>query len=170
MQIEYIQNKGIILGGNELFWNEKRSIIRNHLENKHQEDDRIFTMDAYFEDEEPKIINQKRDVYENFNSVENLFFIIYNENDEFIEFEFHTDIDVQIEKINIKSGQELTEIINKFEKNSHKVFEIEEGNYLIPSLKISLMDDEYMGGNNENTLSYFYVAKDISHLEDEITE
>lgn len=170
MQIEYIQNKGIVLDENEFFWNEKRSIIRNYLENKHREDDRIITIDAYFEGEEPTMINQKRDVYQNFHSIENLFFISYNENDELIEFEFHTDIDVQIGKINIKSGQELNEIINKFETNSHKVFEIEEGNYLIPSLKISLMDDEYMGGDNENTLSYFYVAKDISHLEEEITE
>jgi hypothetical protein len=170
MLIKYIQNKGIVIGDNEIYWNEKRSIIRNYLENKHQEDDRIITMDAYFEGEESKTFNQKRDIYQNFHSDENLFFLSYDENDELKEFEFHIDIDVQIENTNIKSGQELEEIINNFETNSHKVFEIEQGNYLIPSLKISLMDDEYMGGDSENTLSYFYAAKDISHLEEEIIE
>lgn len=30
------------------------------------------------------------------------------------------------------------------------------------------MDDEYMGGDNGNKLSYFYAAKDISHLEEDL--
>lgn len=170
MQIEYIPNKGIIVNGNEIYWNESRSTIRPYLENKHREDNQNFTLDSYFEGDEIKIINLRRDIYKDFYSDENLFFLNYNENDEFIEFEFHSDIDIQIEKINLNSKQGLEEIVNKFKINSHKVFEIEPGNYLIPSLKISLMNDEYVGGDKGNTLSYFYVAQDISHLEEEITE
>lgn len=39
-----------------------------------------------------------------------------------------------------------------------------DGEYFINDLHISIIDEMHMGGEEKNTLSYFYCASDVSHL------
>lgn len=108
-------------------------------------------------------IHQKRDLYENLNSDNDMLFLNYDKDGKLKELEVHSGFDILVNNIRLDFGNEILFFLNQFQKNGLEHFETEKGNYLLPQLKMTIADSESMGGNGTG-LSYFYATSDISHL------
>ncbi|WP_303317329.1 hypothetical protein Q4Q34_01390 [Flavivirga abyssicola] len=163
MDIEYLPNKGFILNSVKIEWNDERNTVREKIGNRHKEDDKTIDVAQFFEGDESMNIHQKRDVYENLNSKNDILFLNYNKDNKLKELEVHSGFDILIDNIRLGFGNEISDFINQFQKNGIEYSETEKGNYLLKKLKILIADSESMGGNGTR-LSYFYATSDISHL------
>ncbi len=108
-------------------------------------------------------IHQKRDVYENLNSDNDMLFLNYDKDGKLKELEVHSGFDILVNNIRLDFGNEILNFLNQFQKHGMEHFETEKGNYLLPKLKMTIADSESMGGNGTG-FSYFYATSDISHL------
>ena len=163
MDIEYLPNKGFILNTVKIEWNTVRSSVREKIGNKHKEDDRTIDVAEFFDGDQSMNIHQKRDVYENLNSKNDLLFLNYDKENKLSELEVHSGFDILIDSIRLKFGNEISNFIEQFQRIGIEYSETEKGNYLLPKLKITIADSESMGGDGTG-LSYFYATSDISHL------
>src|SRR5690606_11141824 len=163
MDIEYLPNEGFILNSIKIEWNDERNSVREKIGNKHKEDDKTIDVAQFFDGDESMNIHQKRDVYENLNSKNDMLFLNYDKDNKLRELEIHSGFNILIDNIRLDFGNEISDFINQFQKNGIEYSETEKGNYLLPKLKITIADSESMGGNGTG-LSYFYATSDISHL------
>ncbi|MCK8481710.1 hypothetical protein [Psychroserpens algicola] len=163
MNIEYLPNKGFTINSVKIEWNSKRNTVREKLGNKHKEDDNIIDMAQFFDGDESMNIHQKRDVYENLNSKNNMLFLNYDKDNNLKELEVHSGFSILIDNIRLDFGKDISNFIKQFQKNGIEYSETEKGNYLLPKLKITIADSESMGGEGTG-LYYFYATSDISHL------
>jgi len=163
MDIEYLPNKGFILNSVKIEWNNERNSVREKIGNKHKEDDKIIDVAQFFDGDESMNIHQKRDVYENLNSKNDMLFLNYDKDNKLKELEVHSGFGILIDNIRLDFRNEISGFIKQFQKNGIEYSETEKGNYLLPKLKITIADNESMGGDG-NGLSYFYATSDISHL------
>lgn len=161
--VEYIPNVGFIFNSKQLEWKTSRIDVRKKLNVKFKDDDRTIDVAQFFDGDESMNIHQKRDIYENLNSKNDMIFLNYDKNDKLTELEVHSGISILIDNIRLEFGNEISDYIKQFQKNGIDYSEIEKGNYLMPKLKITIASSESMGGDGTG-LSYFYAASDISHL------
>ena len=69
-------------------------------------------------------------------------------------FDFVFDFDDELDFIAIE--------LSKYSPISMK----RDGEYFFKGLHISIIDERHMGGEELSTISYFYCASDVSHLEE----
>ena len=163
MHLEYLPNKGFILNTISINWQEKRNAVRETIGKTFKEDDTIIDVSHYFDGDESMNIHQRRDVYETLNSLKVLVFLNYDHDNKLKEIEVHAGLNVMIDDIKLQFGKDLSEQLNQFQNKGIVYTEIEEGNYLIAELKMTLANSESMGGDG-NDLTYIYLSSDISHL------
>ncbi len=163
MTFEYLPSIGFKIDSILFKWDEKREVVREKLEGQHQEDDRIIDMAEFFDGNESQNIEQRRDIYTNFKSDHNYFFLSYDENDQIAELEIHWGIKIVVEKIELNFGVDIDQFLTQFSSIGEKYSEIEEGSYLFQNLKMNIANSESSGGEG-NGLSYFYSAQNMNHL------
>ncbi len=100
---------------------------------------------------------------ENMNTDKDMLFLNYDQNNKLTELEVHYGFDVLIDNVRLQFGKEISDFIRQFHKLGIEHSEIESGDYIFPKLKMTIADNESMGGNGTG-LSYFYGTSDISHL------
>jgi hypothetical protein len=161
--IEYLPEVGFVLDSKKIKWENDRLETRNDLDLDFKEDDKFIDMSKYFDGDTDKNIQQKRDVYKNVNSDNDLFFLNYDSNNKLVELEVHDGFEIKIGNFQLDFNTKLLEIIKRFNQEGTECVKLEEGNYLLPKLKITIADSESMGGNGKK-LSYFYCSSDVSHL------
>lgn len=160
MEIKYIPNLGIEINSKKIFWEDSRELTRLKLRNSHTIDDFEMDNSELFNGDHSYNIVQKRDVYENYENGQNLFFLNYNKADALTEIEFHNGIKLHIENQKIEIGEEMNSVLQKL--NSHYI-EIEAGNFYFKELKLNIADDIFMGGDGKE-LSYIYITKNELEL------
>lgn len=163
MNIEYLINEGFIFNSIKIEWNNDRNSVREKFKNKHKEADKIIEIAHFFEGNENMNIHQKRDIYENLNSKNDILFLNYDKDDKLRELEVHSGFDILINNIQLVFGNEISDFLNQFQKIGIEYSETEKDSYLLPKLKMTIADSESMGGNGTG-LSYFYASYEISHL------
>ena len=163
MEIHYMPGIGFEMLSQSIQWGEQRESIRRKLQNKHKDDDRITDLSHVFDGDESHNIHQRRDIYTNSNSGENYFFLNYDTEHKFNEIEVHWGFDVIVNGVKLQFNKDISHAVTELKKTSASVSEIEPGNFLFHDLKMVIASSEAMGGDGDG-LSYFYAAKDISHL------
>lgn len=163
MNLEYLPNKGFIINSVKMEWNQDRDSIRKCLDNKHKADDQIIDMAQFFEGDESKNIDQKRDIYQSLYSENDSLFLSYDQNNLLAELEVHNGFVILIQGVRLEFGKEIMVFIKQFEIKGIEWIEIDSGNYFLPKYKISIAHSESLGGDG-TCLSYFYGALDVSHL------
>lgn len=163
MTIEYIPASGFVIDSFSFNWSAPRELIREKLHQKHKEDNQVIEAAEFFDGDESKNIHQYRDIYENYNSANNYFFLNYDENGLLSEVEIHWGITIRIYEQTLVFETPIETILENLSLYDNTLHETEEGFYLLPKLKISLATNEGMGGDG-NGLSYFYAGKNIDHL------
>lgn len=163
MTIEYIPASGFLIDSISINWSESREIIREKLNQKHIVDDKIIELAQYFDGDESQNIYQHRDIYENFNSTENYFFLSYDENGLFSELEIHKGMKIKIYEDVLEFETPIEIVLDKLSIYDNTIKETDDGNYLLPKLKIALATSEVMGGVG-NGFSYFYSGRSVDHL------
>lgn len=163
MTIEYIPNIGFNFENFSFVWGQNRSEIREKLNHKHSEDDKIIEMADFFQGDTSFDIEQKRDIYQNLNNSENYFFLNYDKDNKLSDLEVHWGIVIKIKTIELIFEIEIEKCIKLLKSIDEYYTEIEDGNFLFPNLKMSIASSESMGGDGSG-LSYFYASKEIEHL------
>lgn len=156
MKVTYFINLGIEIHSEKIFWIESRQNVRAKLKQSHKEDDKEFDNSDFFDGDTSFNIIQKRDIYQDFQNEENLFFFNYDEENKLSEIEFHMGIELTIGNTKIAIGEDINRVIEKLQ---YPYSENDEGNYFFNELKLTMANDEYMGGDG-NSLSYIYLTKD----------
>src|SRR5579863_8206325 len=85
MILSYFPPSKISIDDVVIGFNESRELIRKKLTGGYKEDNQIIQLGS--SDMEP--IYQRRDIYQNYNSTENFFFLGYDEGDLLTEIEVH---------------------------------------------------------------------------------
>lgn len=156
MKVTYLINLGIEIHSEKIFWNESRQNVRVKLKQSHRDDDKEFDNSDFFDGDTSFNIIQKRDIYQDFQNEENLFFFTYDEENKLSEIEFHMGIELIIGNTKIAIGEDINRVIEKLQ---YPFSENDEGNYFFNELKLTMANDAYMGGDG-NGLSYIYLTKD----------
>ena len=166
-KLEYLPDNSFTINNQTIVWHTDRSTVREALANSHNEDDSISDLSEFFDGDSSYNIETRRDIYTDFNNSENYFFFSYDKQDKITEIEIHSGFTISINGINITFGEDIAQVVNRLNTLDDNYLETEEGNYLFPDLKITVASDESMGGDGTG-FSYFYAAKDITHLIDSI--
>ena len=152
----YKPDIGIVINGAELNWSIKRETARQLLDNKHKADDRIISLG------ESNIV-QRRDIYENYKSEYNFFFLNYNADNLLSWVDVHAGLEIVVDNVVLLFDKELTLIKQELESVSPSVIELAEGEYFFKDLKMTISDSNAMGGDGSE-LSYFYCSVNVDHL------
>lgn len=161
--IEYIPDVGFIFNSIPLEWKTSRLEVRKKLKVNFREDDRTIDVAQFFDGDKSKDIHQKRDIYKDVASENDLIFLNYDSENKLIELAVHYGYEIKIKDTLIDFKTDLTDIIKEFQELGIKCIELEKGNFLLPTLKITIADNESIGGDGKK-LSYFYCSSDITHL------
>ncbi len=175
MILEYIPDKGFIINAISCEWGEDRENIRRKLGNQHKEDNSTFDLASFFDGDESRNIERRRDIYrievnnKNFlffkiaSKTVNEFFLHYDLNDKLREIEIQDGVVVLIEGAELKLGDDTDACVGKLRSVDNEVVELENGNFLFKKLKVNLANSNSMGGEG-NGLSYFYASDNVDHL------
>ena len=156
-KLEYTPDVGIKLNSSTINWLQHRGNIRKLIDLPFEEEDKVIDLG------DNRSIQVKRDIYENVNSGDNYFFLNYNSENLLTEIEVQWGVNITVNDIDIDFKKNIRESVNGLCKLSHTYKEIEPGNYLFPDLKLTIADQNSLGGDGHN-LGYFYASTDISHL------
>lgn len=163
MKIEYIPNIGFNIESLTFLWGQSRSEIREKLNYKYDEDDKIIKISDFLEGDISFNIKQKRDIYQNISNEKNYFFLNYNEENKLSEIEVHWGMTILTKGIELNFETDIDECLKLLESIGENYTEIDEGNFLFQNLKMTISSSESIGGE-ASRLSYFYASKDIEHL------
>jgi len=163
LNLEYLPNHGFIINSTKIVWNSKRDSVRKLLDNKHQADDRVINVAEFFDGDKNKNIYQKRDIYKDIYSKNDSLFLSYDQNNLLTELEVHNGFNILVDGISMEFGNEILNVVKQFRDREIECTEIENGNYLLSNLKMTIANGVSLGGDG-TFLKYFYGAKDISHL------
>ncbi|MBC8755761.1 hypothetical protein H2O64_13880 [Kordia sp. YSTF-M3] len=161
--IEYLPDVGFIINSKKVKWRSDRLQIRKELNLEFQEDDKIIDLASFFDGDTSKNIHQKRDIYKKVNSDTGLIFLNYDSNNKLRDLEVHEGFEIKIGNIQLDFKTDISEFTRQFNKLGTQIVELEKGNFLLPKLKMTIADNESMGGDGKK-LSYFYCSSDITHL------
>lgn len=163
MQIQITSNKGFSINSLNFVWGESRTLVRQKLNNQHQEDDRVIELSLTSQEGSNSNIIQKRDIYEDANGEQNFFFLNYNKQGYLIEIEVHEGINIQIENVLLEFEKDISAYLKLMHSNGFDYVELNSGNYFFEKLHITIASSQSMGGTG-NGLSYFYFGKNVDHL------
>lgn len=166
VKLDYNTDTGFVLDSIVINWGDDRELIREKLNNQHKCDDRTIELAQFFDGDESQIIEQRRDIYKNYNGQENYFFFNYDLDGQIKEIEFHWGIEIMINNIALRFGEQITTIVDRLADIDNKYKQIEEGNYLFPTLKMTISDSEHSGGDGHG-FACFYASENIDHLLDD---
>ncbi|WP_343533944.1 hypothetical protein [Pedobacter sp.] len=164
MTIDYSPKSGFSIDKISIKWSESREVVREKLNQKHKEDDKIIELAQFFDGDKSYDINQLRDIYESSNLSKSYFFLNYDKNGGLSELEIHGGAKIMLHGIILEFEMPIEIVLDKLSV-FNEAYEANAGNYLFPNLNISISTDEAMGGEGKR-LSYFYAAKDIQDLKD----
>jgi hypothetical protein len=162
MKMYYLPDIGCQINSSEIKWGDNRESVRNVLLNFHKEDDRVIDLSTAYGGDTSFNLHQKRDIYENFGG-KNYFFCNYDKNSCLSDIEVHSGADILVSGITLTFGKDVSLFLNEFRKLGYVPVEIEKGQFFFEGLKIVIATSDAMGGDGEG-FSYFYTAKDVSHL------
>jgi hypothetical protein len=157
MNLEYLPAQGILVNKVLIEFGEPRDMVRSKLDDKHKEDD----LQIPFDNSEP--VWQRRDVYTNFETGNNLFFLGYDDSNVLSEVEVHYCDQIKVLDVVFDFNSSLKSIALQLERYAD-ITKQTIGEYFFTDLKLSIIDKSQLGGEG-NTLGYFYCSSDVSHLE-----
>ncbi len=163
MKLSILPDSGFELNTERFNWSEDRASVRQKLQHTHKEDDRLIEMAHFFNGDKSHDIDQRRDIYHDINGTKNYFFLNYDKENRLSELEVHSGINVWIDTIELIFEKDIKNYLNQLKSLGYDFTEIELGNYVFESLKISIADSKSIGGEG-NGLAYLYSGKDIQHL------
>lgn len=163
MKLKILPNIGFEFNTERFNWNEDRVSVRQKLQYLHKEDDRLIEMSHFFDGDTRHDIDQKRDIYHDINGTKNYFFLNYDKDNRLYELEVHSGIEVSIDNIALKFEKDLQHYLDQLKSKGYDYKEIEPGNYVFKSLKITIADSASMGGEGQG-LAYLYFGQHIDHL------
>ncbi|CAF0810117.1 unnamed protein product [Adineta ricciae] len=165
MKLIYIPDVGFTiddhLGQRTITWNDQRKHIRKTIlkEYSYKKDDRLY---------DEVELSQKRDIYHN----NEVFFVLsYDISSNCLkELEIHHGIDIEINGVVIKFGDEMTTVTQKL--RIEPTILDEGGTYLFPSLKMTISNGRVMGDDDDDesdttsseNVAYFYASNNVDHL------
>ena len=162
MTIHYQPNIGFEVNSNNIKWGTTRESVRQAFALEFQEDDGVLDNSAFFDGDTSYNIVYKQDHYENFKAS-------YNSENCLKELEIFNEITIIVSEVTLTFGKDVSELVREFEKQHHTATKIDDGNFFIEDLKITIASSASMGGEG-NGLAYFYCGKDVQHVIDEINE
>jgi hypothetical protein len=160
MFLHYLPTKEFIIDNVPLQFGAHRELVRAKLGGGHKEQNQIIPLS-----ESVKPLVQRRDIYDNLNSKGDYFFLNYDENDLLNELEVHRCEKIQVFDFLFDFDDDLDLIALELSKYS-PISKRGDGEYFFKDLCISIIDEMHMGGEDKSTISYFYCASDVSHLEE----
>ena len=158
-KLEYTPDIGIKLNSKTINWLTDRDAVRKLIDLPFEEQDRVIDLS------ENQSVQCRRDVYENINAEDNYIFFNYNIDNELTEVEVHWGVDITVKDVMLNFNSNIKSNVNALKKLTDNFKEIEPGNFLFPDLKLTIADNNSLGGEDHN-LGYFYASTDISHLEE----
>ena len=161
--ITYYPNNGILLNDINLHWGMDRETIRQLLNQSHKANDSIIDLSQFNNSNSAPDIVQKRDIYQNYEALDNYFFLNYDVEDLLEEIEIHNGPQIIVENIQLSFDKEISEILLDLKSICGDNEQLSPGEYLFADLKLTIADAEFMGMEG-NTLAYFYCSKNIDHL------
>jgi hypothetical protein len=159
MILRYLPTTEIYINNVSLRFGDQRESVRTKLGGRHEESNKIIPLGELAEP-----IVQRRDIYDSLNSSEEFFFLDYDKNDLLAELEVHRCEKIQIFDLIFDFASEIDWVAKELSKYS-SIDKKGDGEYFLKELHISIIDERQMGGEDKSTISYFYCAADVSHLE-----
>jgi hypothetical protein len=123
-----------------------------------KEDNGLLDNSQFFDGDNSFNIVYRRDLYKNFTT-------IFNTDDCLTELEVFSNVDISVSGTTLTFGKDIDEFLHEFKRKNNQPTEIENGQFLFESLKMTIGNSESMGGDG-NGLAYFYAGKDVNHLID----
>ena len=157
LRIEYIPDVGCKVNLMPINWGDSRSAIRDQMNYRFKEDNRIIELT---DDED---IELRRDIYQSESGNKYHFILSYDEKGKLSEISIHSGAIVIVKGIELQFGKDIDIICTHLNQVGENFIGIEEGNFLFEDLKLTIANSQSMGGEG-NGLDYFYASKDISHL------
>jgi hypothetical protein len=159
-KLEYTPDIGIKINSMTINWFTNRETVRNLLGQPSEQQDRVIDLGENLK------VESRRDIYKNIYAGDNYIFLNYNTDNALTELEVHWGVDITVKDIKLDFNSNIQENITALAKLTDNFKEIETGNFLFPTLKLTIADHESLGGDGHE-LGYFYASTDISHLLEE---
>ncbi len=160
MIFRYLSTNEFVLDNIQLQFGASRESVRAQLGRTFEEQNRVIPLGPM----EAPII-QRNDIYDDSASNGDFFSLNYDQNDLLIELEIHHCEKIQVFDFSFSFNDEMDAIATGLSKYA-PITRNEDGQCFFKELHISITDEMHMGGEEKNTMSYFYFALDVSHLED----
>lgn len=163
IKLTYESDKSVSLGDTVLLWGTEREKVRKLLNENFKIADEVIELSQYNNGDTSKNIIRRRDIYEDYNGQENLFFLNFDINDKLNQVELHYGFNISLEGIEIDFTMDVEKVADLITSISDDKKQLSEGEYFFENLKLTIASSEAMGGDG-NVLSYFYCSKDVTHL------
>jgi hypothetical protein len=158
MIFKYIPSTQIMVDNVILKFGEQRDLIRVRLAMDYKEKNRIIQIN----ENDPKPIHMRRDIYQNDSVPESLFFLNYSRNDLLSEVEVHSCESIVVLGVSFGFDDNLDSVALALSKHS-EITILSEGEIFFIDLKMVISDKRKMGGEGD-TIGYFYCASDVTHI------
>jgi len=147
-KLEYTPDIGIKLNSVTINWRTHRDNVRKLIDLPFEILDRVTHLG------DKQTIESKRDAYQNVNGGDNYFFFNFNSDNVLTEIEIHWGVDIFVKDAALSFKNPIQDNVNALTKLTDNYKEIEPGNYFFPDLKLTIADEESLGGEGHN-LGYF---------------
>lgn len=145
---------GVMIGDNLIEWGTDRESVREMLPGTFNAVDHVYNDATSF-----------RDVYNELNGVDVLLSFNYSSRQKLEEIEIHRGVRLYIKEVSLEIGMMFFEALDLLNQVSLVYKDIDEGETIYLELGVCIAAGCVMGGEQDDfTLSYIYLAKDISHL------
>jgi hypothetical protein len=145
---------GIKIGDHLIEWGTDRDVIRKMLQGTFEVVDHVYNDITSF-----------RDFYSRLNGVEVLLSFNYGSDQTLVEIEIHKGVRLYIEEIFLEIGMDYFDAHDLVSQVSLVYRDVDEGETIYLELGMCIAAGCVMGSEEDDfTLSYVYLAKDISHL------
>lgn len=164
--LTYQPDKGVSLNSIQIDWGFDRLTVRNLLGNTHQESNSIIDLSEFHNGSDDYNIAQRRDIYQNYDGLNNYFFLNYNKNDLLNEIEIYDGFTISIENITLSFGADFQEVVLLLKSITNYYKELSDGKYFFKNLKLTIANSDSLGSDGSN-LAYFYCSQTVDHLNEE---
>jgi len=169
LTIIYTPGKGIEFDNQTINWDMDRLAIRTMLNNSHEESDILYELSEFFDGDTSRDIEVRRDIYSNYKCCNISLFLNYSTKNILQEIEVHEGAVIHIHNITVIFDVEASKLAQRFKTQGHQFKETSEEDYFFPDLRMTFASKRSMGGDGAE-VGYFYCAKDVSHITEEIIE
>lgn len=145
---------GIMIGDKLIEWGTDRDDVREMLPGTFKVIDHVYND-----------VTSYRDIYSELNGVEVLLSFNYSSSQKLEEIEIHKGVRLYIKEVFLEIGMMLIDALDLVNQVSLVYRDIDEGETIYLELGMCIAAGCAMGGEQDDfTLAYIYLAKDISHL------